>query len=131
VQDGFILVMPSKTRRHGIRVKIPVHRLLVPILQGRRDACGTNGWLFEALHHHYVTTKNGSGFSRMLELAEVEAGGAVLTFHCWRHTFRTRLAEAGVSQEVAMQLGGWTDARTAEIYNHDLSRARAAIEALV
>ena len=51
------------------------------------------------------------------------------TFHSWRHTFRTRLAEAGVSDEIAKRLGGWTVDKTAARYDHDgrLKELRHAI----
>ena len=53
------------------------------------------------------------------------------TFHSWRHTFRTRLAEAGVSDEIAKRLGGWTVDKTAMRYDHDgrLGELAVAVEA--
>ena len=39
-------------------------------------------------------------------------------FHCWRHTFRTRLSEAGVSDDLAKRRGGWTEDATAARYDH-------------
>ena len=52
------------------------------------------------------------------------------TFHSWRHTFRTRLSEAGVSDEIAMRLGGWTQRSTAARYDHAerLDDLRHAVE---
>jgi len=54
----------------------------------------------------------------------------VNTFHSWRHTFRTRLAEAGVSDEIAKWLGGWTVDKTALRYDHDgrIAELAAAVE---
>ena len=54
-----------------------------------------------------------------------------LTFHSWRHTFRTRFAEAGVSDEIAKRLGGWTVDKTAMRYDHDgrIAELAAAVEA--
>jgi len=56
-------------------------------------------------------------FASILERAGVKGD---YTFHSWRHTFRTRLSEAGVSAEAAKRLGGWTVDATAEHYNHDM-----------
>ncbi|NCA83720.1 MAG: hypothetical protein EOM72_13445 [Opitutae bacterium] len=52
------------------------------------------------------------------------------TFHSWRHTWRTRMSEAGVSDEIAKRLGGWTRDATALRYDHDARSAelREAVE---
>ncbi|HNX52314.1 MAG TPA: tyrosine-type recombinase/integrase [Pontiellaceae bacterium] len=121
-----IELVPSKTERHEIKVTIPLH----PKAKAALDHLPARGFLFEKLAHHYATTKKRTGYTDLIRSAKIEPKGAVLSFHCWRHTFRTRLAEAGVAQDVAMKLGGWTNAATAEIYNHDLTRAEAAIMAL-
>ena len=51
-------------------------------------------------------------------------------FHSWRHTFRTRLSEAGVSDDLAKRLGGWTDDATAARYDHAerVEELRTAVE---
>ena len=121
-----IELVPSKTERHEIKVVIPLHPKAFEALTGLPK----RGFLFEKLAHHYATTKKRTGYTDLIRTAKIEPNGAVLSFHCWRHTFRTRLAEAGVSQDVAMKLGGWTNAATAEIYNHDLTRVKKAIMAL-
>lgn len=71
---------------------------------------------------------NGPGlFSKILTAAKVGEG---YTFHSWRHTFRTRLSEAGVSDDLAKRLGGWTEDATAARYDHAerVEELRAAIE---
>lgn len=47
-----------------------------------------------------------------------------------RHTFRTRLSEAGVSDDLAKRLGGWTENATAARYDHAerVEELRAAVE---
>lgn len=46
-------------------------------------------------------------FADLLKVAGIVAKpGEKLTFHCLRHTFATRLAEAGVPEDVRMQLCG-------------------------
>ena len=56
-----------------------------------------------------------------------------ITFHSWRHTFRTRLAEAGVSDDLAKRLGGWTNDKIIERYDHadKTDEIRRAIESTV
>ena len=55
-------------------------------------------------------------FSEILKAAGVD--DPTITFHSWRHTFRTRLAEAGVSDDLAKRLGGWTQDATVKRYDH-------------
>lgn len=124
LSDGVIHLKPSKTVKHQITVKIPLHRSLM----GALEQLPKRGLLFPdqakwAGHKNY-------GYTEIIDAAQIVARGAQITFHCWRHTFRTRLAAAEVPQEVAMKLGGWTNESTAEIYNHDFSQLRAAIDAL-
>jgi integrase len=133
-EGGFLEVIPSKTRRHGVRVRIPLHvriaDLLMDLRAGTRPA-RTDAPVFGVLHERYAGGQHRSGYMQeVLDAVELDRADARISFHCWRHTFRTNLAAAGVSQEVAMQLGGWTDEKTAQIYNHDFSGARRAIAAL-
>ena len=123
--DGDIInLKPSKTAKHKITVKIPLHASLVPEIA----ALPKEGLLFPdqarwQKHKNYY-------YSDIIKAAKIDDKEAKITFHCWRHTFRTRLAAASVPQEIAMKLGGWTNESTAEIYNHDYSQLRAAIDAL-
>lgn len=113
---------PSKTARHGIAVLLP---LPVAILDALPTAPGP---LFpehcKCLPHQFWIYP----YSRVLDAAGV--GGAGYTFHSWRHTFRTRLSEAGVSDDLAKKLGGWTQDATAARYDHAtrLEELRAAVE---
>ena len=67
-------------------------------------------------------------FAEVLKAAGLDGKG--YTFHSWRHTFRTRLSEAGVSDDLAKRLGGWTEDATAARYDHAerLEELRAAVE---
>lgn len=68
-------------------------------------------------------------FSAILKAAGLDCER--FTFHSWRHTFRTRLAEAGVSDQVAMRFG-WTNLTTSARYDHarHLPEMKDAIEKL-
>ena len=65
-------------------------------------------------------------------LAKAGLSSPSFTFHSWRHTFRTRLADAGVSDDAARRLGGWTNLGMAAHYDHSkhLPELRAAISAM-
>ncbi len=59
-----------------------------------------------------------------------DAGISLLRWHDLRHTFGTRLAEAGVSEAVIAELMGHTDPKTTRRYTHGTERAkREAVEA--
>ena len=71
-----------------------------------------------------------AGRYNMRILIILQLVGKGYTFHSWRHTFRTRLSEAGVSDDLAKRLGGWTEDATAARYDHAerVEELRAAVE---
>lgn len=119
-------ITPRKTERSRICVLLPLTGDVWDALARRRaDApigaprvfVGSDGNL------------RGVPFSRVL--AEAGLAGRGFTFHSWRHTFRTRLSEAGVSDDVAKRLGGWRVDKTAMRYDHAerIDEMRRAVEA--
>lgn len=119
IKNGTIHLRPHKTTRHGISTILPLPPdLLVLIGEG-------GGYVLPQLAAEY---KPGHlmlhPFSKVLEAAGVDA--RKYTFHSFRHYFRTRLAQAGVPDDVAMRLGGWTQRETAARYDHDEHRAELA-----
>ena len=60
------------------------------------------------------------------------AGVVGRRFHDFRHTFASRLADAGVGTEVIKRLGGWNVTATALRYQHSerLGELREAIRAV-
>ena len=129
---GVITYKPSKTRRHNIAVTIPLHRTLADWLAAHRN------------DSEYITPsrvdKVGAAslpdgdltFNQILTKAEVVPTSErdKLSFHCFRHTFVSRLAEAGIAEDVRMRLAGHTSTVNHAIYTHDEKSARAAIDAL-
>lgn len=119
-------VSPLKTRRHGIEVRIPMHAEVEAVFRRRKGP----GRLFPGAEVECRSHRR-QPFAELLKVAGIVAKpGEKLTFHCLRHTFATRLAEAGVPEDVRMQLCGHTVVETARIYNHDTSQARLAVLAL-
>ena len=141
-EKRWIEVKPDKTARHGITVRVPIHPKLMAVLMAKaghdspapQEGKGEDWVLPERAKHkgkHFF--KGDMSFSGILAKAGVvEEDGSryKLSFHCWRHTFDTRLSEAGVSQETRMAMTGHTVKETEKIYNHDWSRFEKAIAAM-
>lgn len=134
---GVIRRTPAKTARHGVEVVIPIAAQLRPVLEElmarpvrddmdeyllREHACSCTA---STWHRQAVR------FSAVLERAGVDP--RTHTFHTWRHTLRTRMAEGRVDMATAKEICGHrTDAMSAH-YDHDqhLDAKRAALEAAV
>lgn len=128
---GVIRKTPGKTARRGIRVAIPMHREVRRVIEAA-SRVGEFVFPWRAAHPNGQRPKPGDRFfAEVLAKAGIEAkDGERISFHCLRHTFVTRLAEAGVAQDVRMRLAGHTNAATSNAYTHDDASARAAIDAL-
>ncbi len=126
---GVIRLKPAKTARHGIAVVVPLSAALGWALTAAKPAEGGSAFVLPGHAAAYPHPNKGEpgAFSVVLKAAKVEGRH---TFHSWRHTFRTRLAEAGVSDELAKRLGGWTEDATAMRYDHDgrINELRDAVE---
>lgn len=136
LENRRIVVKPAKTARHGIEVGLPMHPKLAAVLAeraGRNGPAPQEEWVLpeRAKHDGKKYFKGDMPFSKILKTAGVtdDGGGRFkLSFHCWRHTFATRLSEAGVDKDTRMALGGWTVGDTERIYNHDWASLKAAID---
>lgn len=123
LEDGIIRVIPNKTARHKVVVELPIAKPLQVALEKetRRE-----GDVFPGLAGYYPVQYVPFKFAKVLKNAKVSGK---YTFHSFRHTFRTRLAEAGVSDEIAKKLGGWTNDKMASHYDHAkrIEELRAAV----
>lgn len=119
---GAIRMRPSKTRRHGVAVLIPLPASVLDLLPEG------SGPLFQSASKYYPHNIPDCPFVSVLGAAGLAGRG--FTFHSWRHTFRTRLSEAGVSDDIAKRLGGWRHDKTATHYDHSerLDELRNAVE---
>ena len=133
VAAGEIVKAPSKTKRRGIVVRVPLHERLAAMLEvARANAASGEEFVFPFRASHFSSggwrRDNDVAFREVLRMAGIEEKGRErLTFHSLRHTFVTRLAEAGVAEDVRMRLAGHTNAATHAIYTHGDARAREAI----
>lgn len=129
LSDRTINLSPVKTKRHGIVVMLPITQPLFDALNGEQK----KGEYVLPNHHALYSVKSSASyyalnFREVLDAAGIPEG---FTFHSWRHTFRSRLAEAGVSTETAMRLCGHTNKSTSAHYDHSthMDEMRAAVDA--
>lgn len=96
------------------------------MLQLRREANGSD--------HVFINPETGGPYvdlKRAFTTACRLAGIKNLHWHDLRHTFGTRLAEAGYSEAVIAELMGHSDPKTTRRYTHGTERGkRAAVEAI-
>ncbi|VGO14725.1 hypothetical protein PDESU_03294 [Pontiella desulfatans] len=129
VTQKHIDITPAKTKKHGIRALIPIH---VNVSKELNMLDRSGEYVFPTLAARYLENdRSESGFMEdIMNPIDIDREGAHITFHCWRHTFRTMMAAAKVPADVAMKIAGWTNEETAELYNHDFSQMQEAIDAL-
>lgn len=121
---------PSKTARKRVRVDIPMHDKVYDLLSKMERREYIFPWRLS--HPNGQRPKRGDCFfGEVLRRAGIVAGkGEKVSFHSLRHTFVTRLADAGVAEDVRMRLAGHTNAITHGVYTHEDSQSKAAIGAL-
>lgn len=113
-----IELQPSKTKdSSGVWVLIPMDKVLRKVMNDWRLAHKRSTphdrvlpWLRE------FGPKDEKRFSYILKRVGIDP--EKYSFHSWRHTFRSRLAEAGVSTELAMKLCGHVTEEMSRHYNH-------------
>lgn len=128
---GCIALEPSKTKRHKVKVVIP----LVPELKDALAAAfKVKSGDFVLPLHARLYGKEGKGAYELLNFREVLTAAGVkgeeYTFHSWRHTLRSRLAEAGASMETAKRLLGHTNDEMSLHYDHS-SHIEESLSALM
>jgi len=114
IEKGIIKTKPIKTQGYDITVEVPMVKILWDTMRklyrkGRK-------YVLPSFASAYPNSPDGYAFSEVLKAAGVK--DPTISFHSWRHTFRTRLAEAGVSNDLAKRLGGWTQDATVQRYDH-------------
>lgn len=122
---------PSKTLRRGVYVSIPMHEKVVEAL-GAANTETAYVFPWRQSHPNGQRPKpDDHFFAEVLSKAGIVAkADERLSFHSLRHTFVTRLANAGVAEDVRMRLAGHTNAATHSIYTHEDAQSKAAISRL-
>ena len=113
-EKGVIRVKPIKTQGYNIEVEVPMVSVLRDALKGL--FVKGRKYVLPEFAKVYPGDPEDCTFAEILKAAGVT--DSTITFHSWRHTFRTRLAEAGVSNDLAKRLGGWTQDATVQRYDH-------------
>lgn len=108
---GTLTITPNKTARHDVTLIIPI---ATPLLEALKNTKQKETLIFPEFKPHPAPLP--IPFRNILTAAGLDP--AHYTFHSWRHTFRTRLAEAGVSDDIAKRLGGWKNDKMAMHYAH-------------
>lgn len=140
--EGVLKIIPSKTKRKGISVVIPLHRDLRAVLEALPSSDDPSAAIFPSLAKSTVSGRAGlsATFGMLMDNAKVSRGetkeakgrGRLIHargFHSLRHTFTTWLANAGVSDEIRMAMTGHTETATHQLYSHhDLESFRRAVD---
>ncbi len=113
-EKGVIRTKPIKTQGYNIEVEVPMVAVLRDALKGL--FVKGRKYVLPEFAKVYPGDPEDCTFADILKAAGVN--DQTITFHSWRHTFRTRLAEAGVSNDLAKRLGGWTQDATVQRYDH-------------
>ena len=112
-----IRVTPMKTRKSsGVVVTLPMAE---PLYREIAEAAkrGTKGFVIPEHGVCYGTRRKlPVRFSAILKACGIE--GDEYTFHSWRHTANSRMAEAGVPSSVRQMICGWTNDAMARHYDH-------------
>lgn len=126
-------------------VAVPLHADLLEHLLGLPASDNTKAPVFPSLAGKAGSGRSGlsEAFKRIMLKAKIpvekrlESAGGVgrgrnnLSFHSFRHSLNSMMANAGVAQEVRQKLLGHRDADTHKVYTHlDFPSLRAAIEAV-
>jgi integrase len=142
LQNKWIAFRVGKTKQ---RLKLPMHDALHDFLLELPAADSGRAFLFPSLAGKGTGGKSGlsMAFSRIMERAGVrgevvrerkgEKGRSVnaLTFHSFRHTLTSIMANAGVPVEVRQKFTGHASAEMNQHYtHHEIATLRAAIEKL-
>ena len=142
LQNNWISFRAGKTKQ---RLKLPMHEALRDFLLELPTADTSKAFLFPSLAGKGTGGRSGlsMAFARIKQRAKVrgevtreragKAGRTVnsLSFHSFRHTLTSIMANAGVPLEVRQQFTGHASAEMNQHYtHHEIATLRAAIEKL-
>lgn len=120
----FIQTVRRKTERKlkGKPLRIPVSKELEKHLLSLKRAG-------EYILPDRFRTRNIEGeFPAILKESEITTDGYVLGFHCWRHTFNSRLQANGVAVDTRQQLTGHSSMDMNLIYSNSMKPLFDAID---
>ncbi len=136
---------PSKTRRKGTVVEIPMHSELVAFFNRNKPSPFAATPLSPSLVEFKTGCRGGLSeqFREIMEAAKIDRfltrstkdgaarDTAKRSFHSLRHTFTTWLASASVPEEVRRKMTGHTSTASHQKYtHHELKTLKGAVEKL-
>jgi hypothetical protein len=141
IKEGFIEVVPYKTRRSGNTAKVPVHEKLKLIFAEREKTNRhvRSKYVIPDLAEQYLGSTNAICvrtqriFNEALkdfEKIKKPVGGNrknktnPFTFHSFRTTFMSLLAKQDVSIRDAMRMMGWESVDMIRVYERELEKAK-------
>ncbi len=126
---GVIRHKPRKTKKYNITVTLPI---IAPMRSAIEGLTRRGPYLFPMHAHLYGDrghkAREALSFGEVLDAAGISHE---YTFHSWRHTAATRLAETGATKDTRKMILGHTTDENAERYDHaeHLAEITEAIEA--
>jgi integrase len=102
----------SDQSKTGKAIAVPLNADAVLVL--RRAQGKHPERVFTTSRGRPVNLANGADWRAAVKRAGLED----FCFHCLRHTFASRLAQAGVPLMALKELGGWSDVKTMQRYAH-------------
>lgn len=123
---GTVTVIPEKTKRKGVEVRIPLAQPVMSFLEAHPISDDHQAPVFPSLSTIKTSGKTGlsMSFGRIMDEVGVDRGKRSVGgthqrgFHCLRHTFTSWLANAGVSPEVRQAMTGHLDDGSHKLYTH-------------
>lgn len=136
IKDGFIEIIPEKTKKSGNTARIPVSKVLNEMLRRRKHKIESE-YVIPAIASYYLA---GDWVGKKSQDIFIEAIGkeniylvkgrhrkrdtALYGFHSFRTTFMSLLAEKNISTKDAMRMMGWESPEMIKIYVKMLESAR-------
>lgn len=128
-ERDIINLRPAKTSRYGKRTLIPIHTELKK--EFAKIADNNSEFIMPGLADKYETKDQQNYFGTLLDTLEIkDSQEGRVGFHSFRHTFNTKLEEAGVESATREKLSGHSSADINRIYSHSLEPLRNAIKKL-
>lgn len=136
-KDGFIEVVPFKTVKSGNKARVPISKILNELLDRRRNS-RVNEYVLPELAKRYDDDKvhcidrNCKAIfnealgeeNTILMQGRRKRSASIYSFHSFRSTMMSLLAQRNVSTRDAMRILGWESPEMIRIYEHELEKAR-------
>ena len=140
--DDCLTIMPSKTKKKGKEIIIPLNQHLLKILTDLKDNNNKSDYILPNLAEKYQTgrqnvvrsiqkTFRDAGIETQVKREETGRSQAVFGFHSFRHSFVTLLSNENIPRHVVMDMVGHSTTVVHQVYQHvETSQKKQAIKKL-